>query len=109
MFHGDESDLLEVLGNLLDNACKWARREVVLRVTVNGERPGLLLEVEDDGPGIPENLYTLISQRGMRGDHNVAGHGIGLAVVREIVEQVYGGTLEFGRAERGGALVRVRL
>jgi two-component system, OmpR family, sensor histidine kinase PhoQ len=109
VFHGDESDLLEVLGNLLDNACKWAQREVALRVTVNGEPPGLLLEVEDDGPGIPENLYKLISQRGMRGDQNVAGHGIGLAVVREIVEQVYGGTLEFGRTERGGALVRVRL
>ena len=93
----------------MDNACKWARRGVSLCVGTNGERPGLMLEVEDDGPGIPEDLYTLISHRGVRGDPRVDGHGIGLAVVREIVEQVYAGTLESSPARGGGTLARVRL
>jgi two-component system, OmpR family, sensor histidine kinase PhoQ len=108
-FHGDEGDLVEVLGNLLDNACKWARREVALRARPEGAGAGLVIEVEDDGPGVPEDLKPAIGRRGVRADPKVGGHGIGLAVVREIVEGVYGGRLEFGRGALGGALVRVWL
>ncbi|MGH8585504.1 MAG: ATP-binding protein [Gammaproteobacteria bacterium] len=108
-FHGDEGDLVEILGNLLDNACKWARREVVLRARPEGAGAGLMIEVEDDGPGIPEDVKPAIGRRGVRADPKIGGHGIGLAVVREIVEGVYGGRLEFGRGALGGALVRVWL
>lgn len=102
-FKGDEGDLVEVLGNLLDNACKWAEREVGL--VARAEGAGLLFEIEDDGPGIPDD--PAIGRRGVRADP--AGHGIGLAVVRDIVEGVYGGRLELGRGGRGGARVRVWL
>jgi two-component system sensor histidine kinase PhoQ len=108
-FHGDEGDLVEVLGNLLDNACKWARREVVLRARPEGPATGLMMEVEDDGPGVLDDVKPAIGRRGVRADPKVGGHGIGLAVVREIVEGVYGGRLEFGRGALGGALVRVWL
>jgi len=108
-FHGDNGDLVEILGNLLDNACKWARREVVLRARPEGAGTGLVIEVEDDGPGVPEDVKPAIGRRGVRADPKVGGHGIGLAVVREIVEGVYGGRLEFGRGALGGALVRVWL
>jgi two-component system sensor histidine kinase PhoQ len=105
-FHGEEGDLMEVLGNLLDNACKWARRRVVIRARRRGR---LMLEVEDDGPGIPEALRLQISTRGVRADPAVEGHGIGLAVVREIVQEVYRGDFEIGSGRMGGALVRVSL
>ncbi|MGH8592271.1 MAG: ATP-binding protein, partial [Gammaproteobacteria bacterium] len=108
-FHGDEGDLVEVLGNLLDNACKWAGREVVVRARPQGAGTGLVIEVEDDGPGIPEDAKPTIGRRGVRADPKIGGHGIGLAVVREIVEGVYGGRLELGRGALGGALVRVWL
>ncbi|MGH8589198.1 MAG: ATP-binding protein [Gammaproteobacteria bacterium] len=68
-----------------------------------------MIEVEDDGPGIPEDAKPAIGRRGVRADPKIGGHGIGLAVVREIVEGVYGGRLELGRGALGGALVRVWL
>jgi len=108
-FHGDDGDLVEILGNVLDNACKWARREVVLRARPEGAGTGLVIEVEDDGPGVPEDVKPAIGRRGVRADPKVGGHSIGLAVVREIVEGVYGGRLELGRGALGGALVRVWL
>jgi len=108
-FHGDDGDLVEILGNVLDNACKWARREVVLRARPEGAGTGLVIEVEDDGPGVPEDVKPAIGRRGVRADPKIGGHGIGLAVVREIVEGVYGGRLELGRGALGGALVRVWL
>jgi two-component system, OmpR family, sensor histidine kinase PhoQ len=111
VFYGDEGDLLEILGNLADNACKWCERQVVVRAwpVERDGRAELLVEVEDDGPGIPAEQAPLLLGRGQRADPTVAGHGIGLAVVRDLVEEVYYGHLEIGRGALGGARVRARL
>ena len=105
-FRGVEGDLLEVLGNLLENAYKWCRS----RVAVSGRRDGgvLVMTVEDDGPGIPPARAREVLERGARADLATPGHGIGLAVVREICE-AYGGELAIGTGTLGGALVSVRL
>lgn len=111
VFYGDEGDLLEILGNLADNACKWCRRQVVMRA-YPADRDGraeLVVEVEDDGPGIPAEQAPLLLGRGQRADPTVAGHGIGLAVVQDLVEEVYYGRLEISRGLLGGTLVRARL
>jgi two-component system sensor histidine kinase PhoQ len=112
LFYGEEGDLFEILGNLTDNACKWARSQVAIRafpLTASAKQTGLVIEVEDDGPGIPEAQKQVILQRGKRADPNIAGHGIGLAVVRDIVEEVYRGTLEIAQGSQGGTCIRVRL
>jgi len=106
VFRGDEGDLMELLGNLLDNACKWCRRTVRLSAAIsNGE---LALSVEDDGPGIEASLVEEILQRGIRADQTIPGHGIGLAVVRDIT-QAYGGEIAIGTGTLGGAAFTVRL
>ncbi|HSR64156.1 MAG TPA: sensor histidine kinase [Xanthomonadaceae bacterium] len=112
-FHGEPGDLQELLGNLLENAFKWARSRVLLTAKA-GEcsaqrRPGLLLVVEDDGPGIPPDQVGALLQRGVRGDERVQGHGIGLAIVQDIVRG-YRGELGVGRSEElGGARFQVQL
>ena len=109
VFHGDESDLLEVLGNILDNAYKYCRRTV--RVTANAtanDKPGLILEIEDDGPGIPVEMAQSVMQRGTRLDTTTPGQGIGLAVAHDIV-RLYHGTLEIGQSELGGAKITLYL
>ncbi|MEQ8233819.1 MAG: ATP-binding protein, partial [Gammaproteobacteria bacterium] len=88
-FAGDEGDLMEIVGNLADNACKWARREVEVTLAAGAAGRALELAVRDDGPGIPAGNLEHILQRGARLDESVEGHGIGLAVVREMVEDVY--------------------
>lgn len=107
-FHGDADDLMEVLGNLLDNACKWAtgsvRLELRRQVTADGPER-LRIRIDDDGPGIPEAI-ALAPERGQRADSDIPGHGIGLAMVRDIVE-VYGGEMAFERSAMGGARVVV--
>ncbi len=112
MFRGDSGDLLELAGNLLDNACKWCRKEVTITVrpkpTGRGKATGFELTVTDDGPGIPEAAAEQLLERGMRLDESAPGHGIGLAVVREISTS-YGGTLELGRSAAGGAKVTVTI
>ncbi len=106
-FHGEFGDLQELLGNLLENAFKWAKRRVVLQVTTQpapaGKRSGVVFAVEDDGPGIPEDQVDRLLQRGVRGDERVQGHGIGLSIVQDIVA-AYQGALTVERApELGGA------
>jgi two-component system, OmpR family, sensor histidine kinase PhoQ len=106
-FFGAEGDLMELLGNLLENAFKWAGKRVLLTAhTLKGprkRRPGLCLIVEDDGPGIPDEKVDHLLQRGVRGDERVQGHGIGLAIVQDIVK-AYRGTLEVRRSDSlGGA------
>lgn len=109
-FIGDRGDLTEVLGNLLDNACKWCRGIVRLTVEAEGSvaRERLSIVVEDDGPGIPEESRARIGQRGVRTDENVPGHGIGLSMVQEIVE-MYSGTLAIDTSPLGGARFCLRL
>ena len=112
-FHGEPGDLQELLGNLLENAFKWAGSRVLLTVT-SGEsaprrRPGLVLAVDDDGPGIPPDRIAHVLQRGVRGDQRVQGHGIGLSIVQDIVRS-YRGELEVAASEElGGARFLVRL
>ena len=112
-FHGEPGDLQELLGNLLENAFKWARSRVLLTVR-NGEtapnrRPGLVVAVDDDGPGIPPEKVAMVLQRGVRGDERVQGHGIGLAIVQDIVRS-YRGELDVGPSpELGGSRFEVRL
>lgn len=111
VLHGDEGDLMEILGNLADNACKWCRRQVTIRAWQVGSasRPELIIEVEDDGPGIPADQVANLLERGQRADPAVAGHGIGLAVVRNLVEEVYSGQLSIDQGALGGARVRAHL
>lgn len=96
VFRGDRNELLEVLGNLLDNAYKWARSRV--RITVEGD---LVITVEDDGPGIPDEQRAAVQTRGARADESVEGQGIGLAVVAETVAR-RGGTLVLNDSPLGG-------
>ena len=112
-FYGEKGDLQELLGNLLENAFKWARSRVLLTARAGApapnRRPGLLLMVEDDGPGIPMDRIALVLQRGVRGDERVQGHGIGLAIVQDIVRS-YRGELNVGESdELGGASFEVVL
>jgi two-component system sensor histidine kinase PhoQ len=105
-FRGTEGDLMELWGNLLENAYKWARGTV--RVTAAGGLRSVELTVEDDGVGIPAGQHGRILERGARVDEGVPGHGIGLAIVREICAS-YGGHLEIDQSGLGGALFRARL
>jgi two-component system, OmpR family, sensor histidine kinase PhoQ len=109
---GDREDLTEIAGNLLDNAFKWARGRVRMsasRLTSpTARRDGLQLSVEDDGPGIPPGDRDRVLERGARLDERVTGQGIGLSVVRELV-QLNGGTISIGESALGGARIEVRL
>ena len=102
----EREDMLELLGNLLDNACKWAGGQVRLAWTVSERR--LQLCIEDDGPGISEEDRQRVLGRGSRLDESVAGHGLGLDIVGDLVE-VYGGRLELLDSELGGLAVQVSL
>ncbi|AFY18816.1 sensor histidine kinase [Pseudomonas sp. UW4] len=102
----DREDLLELLGNLLDNACKWADAEV--RVSVAELATGFELSVEDDGPGIPQERRDQVFSRGTRLDEQTHGHGLGLGIVRDIVDS-WGGTLSLLESEWGGLKVVIEL
>lgn len=103
----DPGDVSEIVGNLLDNAFKWCRRQVLLSAAASADG-GLTLDVDDDGPGIAEAIGTQALERGVRADEQIPGHGIGLAVVRDIVDSL-GGQIELGRSRLGGARVRIML
>ncbi|MFL8990273.1 sensor histidine kinase [Pseudomonas sp. QLc11A] len=102
----DREDLLELLGNLLDNACKWADAEV--RVSVAELATGFELSVEDDGPGIPQERRDQVFSRGTRLDEQTHGHGLGLGIVRDIVDS-WGGKLSLLESEWGGLKVVIEL
>ena len=108
----DRGDLLELVGNLLDNACKFARGRVEVSLTPWGEpgwrRFGLELQVDDDGPGVAPDQRERILQRGVRLDEQVPGQGIGLSVVSDLVS-LPGGSLAIERSPLGGARFIVRL
>lgn len=99
-FRGDEGDLMELLGNLMDNAWKYGGGRV--RIGAREDPQGLELHVEDDGRGIPEDQAQEVLRRGGRMDQQQPGQGIGLAVVQDLIS-AYGGELRIGRSELGGA------
>jgi signal transduction histidine kinase len=88
-----------MLGNLMDNACKWTRS----RVTVSSEAQAgtIIISVEDDGPGVPVADRDVVLQRGVRADEASPGTGLGLAIVRDLA-QLYGGSIQLGDAASGG-------
>jgi len=111
-FRGDTGDFLELAGNLLDNACKWCRSTVRITIVPASEggaiASGMILTVADDGPGIPDDAVGALLQRGTRLDESTPGHGIGLAVVKEIARS-YGGRLSIERSRLGGAKIIVSI
>jgi two-component system sensor histidine kinase PhoQ len=106
VFRGDEGDLLEILGNLAENAYKWSRGRVALHARRDADGR-LELRVEDDGPGIPADFAARLLRRGERADPSVPGHGLGLAIVNTIV-RAYGGALAIEASVLGGAALVVR-
>jgi signal transduction histidine kinase len=99
-------DLDEIIGNLLDNACKWARSRVTLRsAEANG---ALTITVDDDGPGLPDSMRDAVLQRGVRVDEGAPGSGLGLAIVADFVE-LYGGSITLAASPAGGLRARLTL
>ncbi|HJZ76637.1 MAG TPA: sensor histidine kinase [Vicinamibacterales bacterium] len=103
---GQREDLDEMLGNLLDNACKWARaRIVVSSVASNGS---VSITVDDDGPGIDPTMRAMVLRRGVRADETAPGSGLGLAIVRDLAD-VYGGSIALDSSPLGGLRARLQL
>jgi signal transduction histidine kinase len=103
---GQREDLQEMLGNLLDNACKWAKSNVKIQsVQENG---AVVLTVDDDGPGLPPAMRDQMLQRGMRADEAAPGSGLGLAIVRDLA-QLYEGTITLDDSPMGGLRASLRL
>ena len=110
-FYGEQRDLLELAGNLLDNACKYGDGQVRISIHASDAkdpRVGISLQVEDNGPGIAEHECEQLLRRGVRGDERVEGHGLGLAIVLEIVS-AYNGEIKIEQSDLGGASVNVSL
>jgi two-component system sensor histidine kinase PhoQ len=109
VFYGDEGDLFELLGNVMDNAYKWSQSRVAYYVMIHKAtssiHSGLTIEIHDDGPGIAPEARDEVLKRGARADEQTPGQGIGLAVVREIIQR-YDGELEIEKSEFGGTLIR---
>ncbi len=102
----DREDMLELLGNLLDNACKFARAKVLL--SIDQEANGFVIQVEDDGPGIPEDRREAVLERGTRLDERAEGHGLGLGIVRDILA-AWNGELRLEQSPLGGLRARIHL
>ena len=111
-FRADTGDFLELAGNLIDNACKWCKSRVTVSIEPESSAgrgsTGMVLTVGDDGPGIPDDALEALQERGTRLDETTPGHGIGLAIVRDIATS-YGGRLDVGRSALGGAEFRVTI
>jgi len=99
----EREDLHEMLGNVLDNACKWANDKILVSVSCED---GLRILVEDDGKGIPQELTEAILSRGHRLDEQTEGHGLGLSIVKDIVDQ-YQGSIHMSRSETLGGLLTI--
>ena len=103
---GQKEDLEEMLGNLLDNACHWARTHVVVASALHDSR--IVITVDDDGPGIDPSMREAVLQRGVRADEAAPGSGLGLAIVRDLA-QLYGGSISLDAAPLGGLRARLEL
>jgi signal transduction histidine kinase len=99
----ERENLDEMLGNLLDNACKWARSEVT--ITSSAIDAGVLITVDDDGPGLEASMRDAVLQRGVRADEAAPGSGLGLAIVRDLAE-LYGGSIALTSSRPGGLRAR---
>ena len=118
VFSGEAQDLQEMLGNVLDNACKWADRHVWLTITAASSADGvadgrqrtsvLLAVIEDDGPGLPPDQCQAIFERGVRLDERMLGSGLGLDIVRDLA-QTYGGNVTASASRTGGLAIRLTL
>lgn len=105
-FHGERHDLEEMVGNLLDNACKWAKSDVSLTVSAAGEI--IVIMVDDDGSGLPKNERLAAIKRGRRLDETKPGSGLGLSIVAELTH-LYKGRLSLEQSEKGGLRARLEL
>jgi signal transduction histidine kinase len=105
-FRGERQDLEEMLGNLIDNGCKWARARV--RVRCKSAAGRLSLTIEDDGPGLSAQQRTQVGERGERLDESVPGSGLGLAIVRDI-SKLYGGFFALDASPMGGVMACLEL
>ena len=105
-FRGDDGDLTEVLGNVVDNAFKWCRSKVCISALTDNSM--IRLRVEDDGPGIRPTDAAHVFRRGARADESTPGHGIGLSLVHDIVS-TYGGSTRVGASALGGAMIEMQL
>jgi signal transduction histidine kinase len=103
---GEREDLDEMLGNLLDNACKWARSRVNVRSS--STNADIIITVDDDGPGLDPSMRDVVLQRGVRADEAAPGSGLGLAIVRDLAE-LYGGSISLQGSPMGGLRARLRL
>ena len=112
-FQGERHDFEEMVGNLLDNACKWARSHVrvgikVKRPVTRGTLPRLIVSIEDDGPGLTEEQRRRIGRRGLRLDETKPGSGLGLSIVGDLAHS-YRGSLDLGTSRQGGLLATLDL
>jgi len=98
-FRGEAQDLQEMLGNVLDNACKWAAHLVAVQAAL--ETQGLVITIDDDGPGLPAEQRAVVLQRGVRADEQVPGSGLGLAIVDDMA-RLYGGSIALQDSPAGG-------
>lgn len=106
-FQGAEGDFMELLGNLIENACKWGKHRINIDISpIFDPKSGISLSVEDDGPGIPTEKISVVLERGVRADTRVQGHGIGLAIVKDIVA-TYDGQITIATSQWGGAQVKI--
>jgi signal transduction histidine kinase len=105
-FRGRREDLDEMLGNLLDNACKWARSRVSIESCLADDRISVV--VDDDGPGLDPSRRADVLRRGVRADERVPGSGLGLAIVRDLAE-LYGGAISLESSPLGGLRARLEL
>ena len=105
-FTGDAADLMEILGNLLENAYKYCKHTVLVQVKTDPYTAGIEISIEDDGPGIAADQVETVLQRGKRMDESIPGQGLGLSMANEIIG-VYGGQLTFADSSLGGTLLRV--
>lgn len=107
----ERRDLEELVGNLMDNACKYGRENVLVTVSADEgdrDRPFVEILVEDDGPGLDPSQYAAVLGRGKRLDETLPGSGMGLAIAAEIAE-TYGGSLVLDRGKLGGLAVTFRI
>jgi signal transduction histidine kinase len=106
-FHGERQDLLEIIGNVMENAAKWCRRMVVVEAESAGPAQ-LRVTIQDDGPGLPPERRGEVLKRGARLDESAPGSGLGLSIVEELAK-AYGGSIALEDSSLGGLKVELLL